>query len=488
MKKMRILRIVAILMIAICFAACGSKPGSDNGGGSQSGAGEHIHAPMKVAEKVATCTEDGNIEYYACDCGKWFSDGEGKTEIEDKSSVEVYAKGHRLNGSKCGECGKAASDKLEFGLNDDGVSYSVSDIGTETDADIIIPDTHEGLPVAGIGEEAFRDCKFVVHITIPNSVTRIGESAFHVCARLKSIHIPSGVSEIGAGIFIACDGLERITVDPANAKYRGAGNCLIETESKKVIAGCKNSAIPSDGTVTAISEGAFYSCAELKSITVPDSVTDIGEYAFFGCVELKSVTIGNGVKTIGRNAFSWCYNLAELVLGNGLESIGRNAFSSCSSLASVTIPESVEDMDSDAFDGCLLICFERKYEEPSGVFVPDYGAPVVWDCKNNKVADDGNIYAVIGGIRYALKEGKATAVRQPLSLSGDVEIASSVAYDGKTYSVTGIAEMAFSDCYTLSKVTIPACITTVESDAFYKCSGLTIYCEALKKPSGCLSK
>ena len=51
----------------------------------------------RVAAKAATCTEDGNIEYYVCrseKCGKWFSDDHALHEIFNHDSVKVFATGH----------------------------------------------------------------------------------------------------------------------------------------------------------------------------------------------------------------------------------------------------------------------------------------------------------------------------------------------------------------------------------------------------------
>lgn len=51
----------------------------------------------RVAAKAATCTEDGNMEYYVCrneKCGKWFSDAEALHEIFNHDSVKVFAAGH----------------------------------------------------------------------------------------------------------------------------------------------------------------------------------------------------------------------------------------------------------------------------------------------------------------------------------------------------------------------------------------------------------
>ena len=65
---------------------------------------------------------------------------------------------------------------------------------------------------------------------------------------------------------------------------------IIETASRTLVIGCKNSVIPDDGSVTAIGSYAFYYCKGLTSIVIPDSVTSIGNHAFGECSALVSVT------------------------------------------------------------------------------------------------------------------------------------------------------------------------------------------------------
>ena len=84
------------------------------------------HKLTKTEARAATCTEVGNSEYYTCsECGKYFSDEEGKNEIEENSRV-IEAKGHKLEKTEvkaatcteagnseyytCSECGKYFSD------------------------------------------------------------------------------------------------------------------------------------------------------------------------------------------------------------------------------------------------------------------------------------------------------------------------------------------------------------------------------------------
>ncbi|MGM9667687.1 MAG: Ig domain-containing protein [Eubacteriales bacterium] len=56
---------------------------------------DHTHSLTKVEAKPATCTENGNIEYYKCSgCGKLFADATGNVEITADKTVDK-ATGHQ---------------------------------------------------------------------------------------------------------------------------------------------------------------------------------------------------------------------------------------------------------------------------------------------------------------------------------------------------------------------------------------------------------
>ena len=154
-------------------------------------------------------------------------------------------------------------------------------------------------------------CKNSV-IPTDGSVTSIKEGAFDACSGLTSITIPSSVTSIGNNAFSGCSGLESIIVDSGNMTYHSAGNCLIETASKMLILGCKNSIIPTDGCVTNIASRAFFDCNELVSITIPAGVESIGSYAFSGCKGLVSITIPLSVTRFDWCALSHCSNLESI--------------------------------------------------------------------------------------------------------------------------------------------------------------------------------
>ena len=162
------------------------------------------------------------------------------------------------------------------------------------------------------------------------------------------------MTSIGDRAFGNCIGLTSIIVEEGNTQYHSSGNCLIETETKKIILGCQNSVIPNDGSVTSIGSSAFENCSLLTSITIPDSVTSIGSYAFYNCSGLTNVLFGENsqLTSIGSYAFYNCSGLTSIVISDSVTSIGYRAFYNCSGLTSIEIPSSVTSIGDRAFENC----------------------------------------------------------------------------------------------------------------------------------------
>ena len=65
-----------------------------------------------------------------------------------------------------------------------------------------------------ICDSAFKGCRSLTSVTIPNSVTSIGEWAFCGCKSLISISIPDSVKSMGKSVFYGCSSLQSIIIPP----------------------------------------------------------------------------------------------------------------------------------------------------------------------------------------------------------------------------------------------------------------------------------
>ena len=226
--------------------------------------------------------------------------------------------------------------------------------------------------VTSIEDFVFYDCSGLTSVVIPNSVTSIGMYAFSGCSGLTSFVIPNSVTSIGLKAFSGCSGLTSIVVESGNSVYDSRNNCnaIIETASNTLLAGFKNTKIPS--SVTSIGDFAFFDCSSLTSFVIPNSVTSIGIYAFYDCSGLTSIEIPNSVTSIGDYAFSGCSGLTSIEIPNSVTSIETYVFRGCSGLTSIEIPSSVTTIRSEAFSGCSGLTSITSYI--TDVFATGVGA------------------------------------------------------------------------------------------------------------------
>ena len=237
MKKSKILILLSLAAIAagcaLAFAGC--KPDSDHG---------LSHTPSRwITDTEATCTEAGSKHRECTVCGEL---------LEQKV---VSPKGHNFVGNVCSVCGVTASEGLAYELSSDGCGYSVVGIGSCTDKDVVIPSSHQNLPVTEIGKDAFSHCG-IISVALPAGVTSIGFCAFSACFSLTSISIPEGLISIDGAAFAGCSGLTSVSLP--------------------------------DG-LTSIGQSTFYECKGLTSLSLPESLVSIGDRAFDGCSALTSV-------------------------------------------------------------------------------------------------------------------------------------------------------------------------------------------------------
>ena len=85
----------------------------------------------------------------------------------------------------------------------------------------------------------------------------------------------------------------------------------------------------------------------------------------------------------------------------------------------------------------------------------------------------GAVFVAIDGIRYSLDVKHKTALVLKNNYVGDVVIPQMVSYNGNEFSVTSLDDGCFSNCSSLTSITLPKGITSVGDCCFYGCSSLT---------------
>ena len=265
----------------------------------------------------------------------------------------------------------------------------------------------ENSQLTAFDSRLFRNCSSLTGITIPAGVTSIGNTVFYGCTSLESITIPKNVTSISGEVFYYCSSLASITVEEGNTVYHSSGNCLIHTANEYLLYGCKNSVIPSDGSVTKITYEAFRYCTELSSIVIPASVTSIMSGAFYGCTNLESITLPftGGGSGSSRTHFGYIFganystnnasyvpaSLKEVIITD-TTMIDEYAFEGCTGIERITIPTSVTKIEWYALKGCTgltSVHYAGTMTEWEGI-----SKSPVWDAETGAYTiycSDGNI-------------------------------------------------------------------------------------------------
>ena len=432
----------------------------------------------------------------------------------------------------CAVCASAETyGDYEYSVRDDGTVWITGYSGSAEKVDI--PEKIDGKSVTRIGDEAFRFCRNLTSITIPDSVTVIGRIAFYFCTNLRSVTIPDNVTEIYEGAFFNCTSLKSVTI-PAGVKFIGpeafgygiyddehtivdgfsinytkntyghyyatkygfsSETCLVTEEldngtiAIKGYAGAdKTFTVPSEingKKVTEIGDSVFKDCLILTSVTIPNSVTSVGDRAFWGCANLTSITIPDSVTSIGDSAFGDCTSLTaiDVTIGNkNYTSVNGVLFNKdkteliCYPAGktdkSYIIPDSVISMGYSAFRSCVNL---TRIIIPDSVTEIAVGNSAFQNCKNlmSITIPDGAIS--IGSYAFMNCESLVS-----ITIPGSVSKIGWDAFNGCTSltsiaipgSVTEIADGTFWDCESLTSITIPNSVTSIGDYAFGGCTSL----------------
>ncbi|MCL2797330.1 MAG: leucine-rich repeat protein [Firmicutes bacterium] len=348
-----------------------------------------------------------------------------------------------------------------------GGTYSVA-IGAATDPDIVIPSSHQGLPVTTIVKDGFKNATALTSVVIPQSVALIGEEAFKNCISLERITIPF----VGETMDSTTNSASGITLSAGVKNLFGYLFGVVDYVTQ-------HDAIPSslkEVTVTGgvIPQNAFFYCYNIEKMTIGNNVVGVIGHSAFKDSGLKEVSIGNGVTGIGTRAFSGCGNLqkVEFIAGSKLTSIGDQAFEK-TSITDITIPAGVTEIGYSAF--------YRGYGGALGSVIFEEGS-LLKSIGNNAFAGSIKLTSITlpsGLISIGWDAFMDTGIWENAPANGVVYADKwAIGWKGSFSAVTlredtaGIGERAFHSCLSFTQISIPASVITIGNSAFYTCASL----------------
>lgn len=326
-------------------------------------------------------------------------------------------------------------------LNDDQgnptTNVAIVSSTVEDNADVVIPET-----------TTFDGQEYTVRqlqALFPN-----GEGA------ARSLYLPASIYSIGTSWF--SDEVrvnEEIVISEENQLYKAVDNVVYSK----------------DGTIL------FGATRNIEKAIILNGVKRIADAAYYGCANITEVVLPETVESIGSQAFSDCPNLKTVILNKGLKSLD-NCFSGSCSIKSVTIPSTVELLLNFPF--CCSTLEEFKVEEYNShykslsgcIYSSDYAKLCAVPCAKRSISYPVTL-KVIGN--KAFQKNIMDEIILPDRITELEEFAfcdASASRIEVPQTVTKLSFGLFTGCRLLKNFNIPQSIKEIDLNVFWDCKSL----------------
>lgn len=382
-----------------------------------------------------------------------------------------------------------------------------------SEEEVAIPEKIGERVVVSIGADAFSECKSLMTIKIPKSVTNITEGSL-TCPKLNMI-----IVEEGNEYFASTE--DGILIDVTTQKLIQYPSGKIDAEGKPMT----EYTIPEE--IITISRSAFKDAKNLQTITFNEKLQTISAYAFSGCTGISEIFLPETIKTIDEYAFYGCSKLTTIHLGfmeskivstltptqaptpattsdpsataaaevtaaptatpeviytlkSSLETLGNNVFEGCTSLASIKIPNTCKSIGEKAFYGCKAL--SDIVIDGNGVAELKLGKEAFAMCTNANLVEitlpssvttiSERAFYGSGGKNFIINLSDEVKAIEPEAFAASKIIEVKIPRFVKTLS-----KAAFKDCKNLVKaqlyfVEANTSMETIEEEVFYNCTSL----------------
>lgn len=316
---------------------------------------------------------------------------------------------------------------------------------------------------AGIGTEAFEGCSSLSYVYLSQSVKTIKDRAFGGCGSLARVVIDASVPpKTGKEVFPLNDGLVIEVIDGAREVYAREWK-----RYEKLIV--ENGFTVVDGVLVCYKGIA-------KDVIVPEGVTELGKYVFQGCAYMETLTLPEGLIKLGDGAINSCNSLRSIKFPDSLSDIGTDSLSFNKSLECLDIPVNVTRIRQNA------VRFNDSMTRLN-VYCNLNLTGIAFVSLNN--LSEIHFYGVIENIsnlNFTCMPclSKVVFYNTVLSLGGEEEKSfdAPFAFNAKLTTVefrdtvVALGGKAFSNCISLSEVTLYGNLMNLGRSAFSACTKL----------------
>lgn len=314
-----------------------------------------------------------------------------------------------------------------------------------------------------IEEQAFYGCTKIEKITLPNNELTLHNYTFLECTNLTTVEFLENTKLIAInGSIFEDTNLTNFIIDENNDYYRSEENYLITKDGKEIIfaaVATLNEVLTIDEKYEKIGDAAFTG-AKITELIITNPNLVIGNYAFANCESLAKVTFPTeaGI-VIGNHVFNHNAALTQVDNLDKVVQVGDYAFAN-TGIISANVSENAVYGEG--------VFFQSKIESVTIGKNAQFGLGAFQSCKNLKTVN----MPEEGGVHFGVTCFAYDEMLETIDLSKTDSIIEDQTFYGckslkKAHleNVKEVGEYAFSDCSTLSYVSLPV-VEKIKEGAF----------------------